>query len=203
MGGIGSGGYRHSGAKATTDDYRSIDVRRWRRDGLLVPGAAFGWEWTHDGETKASIGVLVQEGRVILAYRARSRGEPWQDMDYPVNLDWTACHLGGKRPWFLCPASGCGRRVAILYNGGNVYACRHCYDLVYESQREKDHHRIARKADRIRRKLGWKVGILNPKGDKPPGMHWKTYQRLVAQHDAYAQVALNGMAEQLRLDRWR
>ena len=27
---------------------------------------------------------------------------------------------------FICPAAGCGRRVAILYGGGN-FACRHCY----------------------------------------------------------------------------
>ena len=27
---------------------------------------------------------------------------------------------------FICPAAGYGRRVAILYGGGN-FACRHCY----------------------------------------------------------------------------
>lgn len=29
MGGMGSGGHWYWGAKDTTDDYRSIDVRRW------------------------------------------------------------------------------------------------------------------------------------------------------------------------------
>jgi len=33
MGGCGSGRYRYSGGKNTTDDYYSIDVRRWKRDG--------------------------------------------------------------------------------------------------------------------------------------------------------------------------
>ena len=37
MGGGGSGRYWHYGAKNTTGDYRSIDVRRWQRDGLLAP----------------------------------------------------------------------------------------------------------------------------------------------------------------------
>ena len=37
MGGIGSGRRWYPGAKDTIDDYRSIDVRRWKREGLLVP----------------------------------------------------------------------------------------------------------------------------------------------------------------------
>ena len=36
---------------------------------------------------------------------------------------------------FICPAAGCGRRVAILYRGG-IFACRHCYRLAYASSRE-------------------------------------------------------------------
>lgn len=60
----------------------------------------------------------------------------------PVYLDWTACHLGGQRPWFLCPTRGCGRRIANLY-GGAIFACRHCYRLAYPSQRETPDDRAA------------------------------------------------------------
>jgi hypothetical protein len=38
--------------------------------------------------------------------------------------------------WFICPAVGCGRCVAILYGGG-IFACRHCYRLAYASSREE------------------------------------------------------------------
>jgi len=37
MGGIGSGRQRCWFAGGSTDDYFSIDVRRWKRDGLLTP----------------------------------------------------------------------------------------------------------------------------------------------------------------------
>ncbi len=37
------------------NDYRALDVRRWHRDGLLTPGRAFGWQWSHNGEVTASI----------------------------------------------------------------------------------------------------------------------------------------------------
>jgi hypothetical protein len=198
MGGIGSGRRWYPGAKDTIDDYRSIDVRRWKRDGLLIPGRAFGWQWSRDSEVVASIRVRTEHNRVILNYRHRSGDEDWKDESYPVYLDWTACHLGGERPWFRCPARGCGRRVAILYGGG-IFACRHCYQLAYPSQRETLDDRGARKANRIRDKLGWEPGILNGNGRKPKRMHWNTFDRLTAQHDAYVRTSLAVMAARLDL----
>lgn len=88
---------------------------------------------------------------------------------------------------------GCGRRVAILY-GGRIFACRNCHKLAYPSQREDDSDRAARRADRIRAKLGWEPGILNGTGWKPKGMHWDTFQQLNAQHDAFVQKSLVGIA---------
>ena len=198
MGGRGSGRHWHFGAKDTTSDYRSIDVRRWQRDGLLTPNNSFSWQWSREGEVFASIRVRTEPGRVILTYRHRSGGEEWKDESYPVRLDWTACNLGGQRPWFLCPARGCGRRVAILYGGG-IFACRHCYQLAYLSQREPADGRATRRADWIREKLGWEPGILNGNGWKPKGMHWSTFRRLTAQHDAYVARSLAGMAARLNL----
>lgn len=197
MGGIGSG-RRYQGGKDTTSDMRALDIRRLQRDGLLTPGGAFGWNWRRGGETVASIQIRTEAERVILNYRSRSNGGEWQPMEYPVYLDWTACNLGGRRAWFLCPVQGCGRRVAILY-GGSVFACRHCHKLAYECQRETDDDRAMRRADTIRRRLGWVAGIANAEGDKPKGMHWRTFERLKAEHDAFANASWAGMAERLGL----
>ncbi len=106
-------------------------------------------------------------------------------------------NLGGKRPWFLCPARGCGKRVAVLY-GGAIFACRHCHQLAYPSQRGAGYDRAARRADKIRARLGWKLGILNPKGwEKPTGMHWCTFERLNAEHDAFVAKSLAGITKHL------
>lgn len=196
MGGIGSGRHWYWGAKDTTDDFRSIDVRRWKRGGLLTPHQSFGWQWSRHGEVAASIQVRTESDRVILTYSHRSGGEGWKDESYPVYLDWTVCNLGGQRPWFLCPAHACGRRVAILYGGG-TFACRHCYQLAYASQRETSDDRAARKAERIREKLGWEPGILNGNGWKPKGMHFKTFDQLTAQHDSFVNISLAGIATRL------
>jgi hypothetical protein len=189
MGGIGSGRRWRFGAKATTDDFRAIDIRRWARDGLLSPGQSFGWQWTHGGEVTGSINVHVEAGRVVLAYRTRSGGGDWRGESYPVRLEATPCHLGGERHWFLCPGRGCGRRVAKLY-GGAIFACRHCHRLAYPSQREADDDRAVRRADSIRRKLDWQPGIANGHGPKPKGMHWRTFERLCALHDDFERASL-------------
>lgn len=202
MGGMGSG-RRYQGGKDTTSDMRTLDIRRLHRDDLLTPGMAFGWKWTRNDEEVASIRISTEADRVILNYRSRSNGGEWQPMEYPIYLEWTDCNLGGMRPWFLCPARGCGRRVAILY-GGSIFACRHCHNLNYECQRESDDDRAARRADTIRRRLGWEPGILNGSGGKPKGMHWRTFNSLKAEHDACVQRSLTGMAKRFRLfnDPW-
>jgi hypothetical protein len=197
MGGMGSG-RRYQSGKRTTDDYRKLDVRRLHRDGLLTPGQSFGWNWSRHGETVASIQIRTEADRVILGYRSRSHCGEWQQMEYPVYLEWSGCTLGGRRAWFLCPGRGCGRRVAILY-GGSVFACRHCHKLAYECQREPSDHRAIRRADTIRARLGWHPGIAFPIGDKPKGMHWRTYLRLMNQYRNFVQSSWVGSAHRLGL----
>lgn len=191
MGGIGSG-RRNQGGKSTTSDHWVLDARRLQRDGLLIPGRFFDLSWSRNGETIASIQVRTETDELTLIYRHKSCDGDWQAVECPVRLDWTPCNYGGRRAWFICPAKGCGRRVAILYSGG-IFACRHCYQLVYACQLESDDDRAARRADRIRTRLGWQPGILNYAGGKPKGMRWRTFKRLTGQHDTFVGVSLAGM----------
>ena len=102
-----------------------------------------------------------------------------------------SAELGYPAAAFICPASGCGKRVAILY-GGSIFACRHCHRLVYRCQRESSDDRAIRRADKIRDRLGWTPGIMNGPGGKPKGMRWRTYYGLVAEHEKNVSVALVG-----------
>lgn len=173
MGGWGSG--RRWASKATTADYRQLDVRRLQRDGLLERRWSFSWRWTRNGEETGNINIRPESDRVILDYRSREGGGEWTAQEYPVMLERTPCHYGGERVWFRCPARGCGRRAAILY-GATVFACRHCLQLAYESQREAPHCRALHKAQSIHEKLGG-TGIIDEPVFKPNGMHWRTYTR--------------------------
>ena len=190
MGGIGSGRHWRFDSKETTDDYRYIDIRRWKREDLLRPGSTFYWQWANYNIRTTSIQIRVEKDSLFLIYRHKDRSsKDWTNENYPVRLSWTDTNFGGQRPWFICPNKGCNRRITRLYGGG-VFACRHCYQLVYESQRESPSDRAARRADRIREKLGWYPGILDGKGDKPKGMHWSTYKRLEEEYDALIEYIL-------------
>lgn len=168
--------------KSCTEDYRALDVRKINRAGRLKPGSVCTWEWSRHGQTIASIRLRAGFDRVTLDYRQKTHGGDWQDVAYPVNLDYSPCNLGGQRVWWQCPARGCGRRVAVLYGGAGVFACRHCYRLAYRSQRDNN---AFGPADKLRDRLGWVPGIAHPPGDKPKGMHWRTYHRLMQQYELY------------------
>lgn len=181
------------------DDYLAIDVRQWQREGLLVAGNSFTTSWSRRGENIGNMGVTTESGQVRLSYSWQKNGGESGRLDYPVRLQTTSCHYGGVRYWFICPAVGCGKRVARLYLGDKHFACRHCYRLVYSSQRETKDDRATRRADKIRAKLDWEPGILNLQGYKPKGMHWETYYRLTSEYDEYAKQALLGMHAKLRV----
>lgn len=180
MWGYGSGRHR-SGNSGTTSDFCQIDVRRWQRDGLLQAGQCFARQWTQNSEVVAAITVRTETNQVVLSYP--SNNDSCSDLEYAVQLEWTPCHYGGLRAWFLCPAGGCGRRVAILYLGCAVFACRHCYQLKYRSQREAPYLTAIHRAQAIRIKLGGSADLNMPFPWKPEGMRWSTYQRLCRQSE--------------------
>lgn len=182
MGGSNSG--RHGG-KSTTRGRNTLDVRKWQRDRLLIPGYRFDTSWTRNGQPNGSISVMVNTGSVNLIYR--HGGDTGQDMNYPVLIDWTPCNYGGKRAWWKCPC--CGRRVAVLYSG-KMFACRHCHRLDYESTRTAPDSKPYERADNVRRRLGWVAGIAHPPGDRPKGMHRQTYWRWLTVYDDLAMRAI-------------
>ena len=57
--------------------------------------------------------------------------------------------------------------------------------------------RASTKANKLRKRLGWQAGILNGDGNKPKGMHWKTYQRLKSERDALVQVSFRDIGRKL------
>lgn len=173
----------------TTTDYRSIDVRRWEREGLLEPGRSFSWSWTRDGERQASIDVEAQNGAVILSYSHWRGDSEKKTLRYAVEIQETRCHFGGSRPWFLCPIRGCGRRTAILYCAG-LFACRRCLNLAYDCQREPTHYRHLHKAQAILVRLGGSGSMADPFPDKPKGMHWRTYWNLARRYEEADALAI-------------
>jgi hypothetical protein len=152
MGGFWSGRWGYGGksdARTLVEDCRSLDINRLAREGVVRANArsSGNWRWSHQGVEVASVGYEADttesvSGTLRLRYTVKRRAEV-QDLHYPISLVTTPLPSGGRRWWFLCPASrnggpACGRRVGKLYlpPGGTVFACRHCHRLAYTSSRE-------------------------------------------------------------------
>lgn len=130
--------------KEEADYLNKVEIYWLKRQGYLV-----GWKsgtiiWTHRGSGhKSSVGVegnLIGEEKYIRFHYTQTSHDTGEkrDYDYKIPLTTTPCYFGGVRYWFICPwyANGiyCGRRVGVLYMGGKYFACRHCYDLTYNSR---------------------------------------------------------------------
>jgi hypothetical protein len=187
MGGSGSG-HRYD-SKGTTSDYFQLDVRRWNREGRLGAGNVFWWA---DMRLPPSfIRVQVERFLVVLAHAYRDREGIYTGQSQRVWLEWTPCHFGGKRPWFLCP--GCERRVAKLCIA-TEFRCRHCLELAYESQHQSRKHRSLYMASKIRTKLGGSGSLADPPPPKPKHMHWRTYRRLCRKLERRESMVFGAMA---------
>lgn len=115
-----------------------------------------------------------------------------------IGVVWVRQHLGGARPWLVCPE--CSRRCGKLYTFKGM-SCRKCLDLTYRSTRETYHHTLIRRADAIRMRLGWPPGIVHPLGDKPAEMKMRAFIKLIWRYQALVDEALAITAKVCRLHR--
>jgi hypothetical protein len=137
------GRYSYS-SKTEADNLKKVEISWLKKYGYLDGWKNGGIEWTHGMGDKSSISIagstFHDEPHIQFRYtRTDSAGEK-KEFDYKVPLTTTPCWFGGKRYWFICPMSRdgkyCGKRVGVLYMGGDYFACRHCYDLTYNSKNE-------------------------------------------------------------------
>ena len=173
MGGWGSG--RSGGwGKATVESIQRIDIRWLKKQGYLHPGKIGALSWSCGGEPTGSIGFRIEADSIILFSSRKQDGEKGENVQQTIHLARTTCHFGGYRKWLVCPH--CGRRVALLHLGPNLFLCRHCYNLSYASQQEQPTDRLMRKTSKILNRLG--VEDIESILFKPKGMHQTTFDRL-------------------------
>ncbi len=180
MGGYGSGRFSHNGRRPTISQRFALDARSLHRRGMLREGGWFSMAFADANGSAIAIDAFYTRGGVRLAPNYH-----WRDNRLDLRLDdllveWTDCYFGGSRPWFMCPHSRCGRRVAILY-WDSGFACRRCLGLAYESQNEQLLDRLCRRVSKYSAKLVTREGLPN---QKPARMHESTYFRVLHSIDS-------------------
>jgi hypothetical protein len=135
--------------KEEADYLKKIEMWWLKENGFLIGYKSSSIVWSNRfADRKDSIGITVStmdhDRYVRLCYTTTSYDGDKTDFDYKIRLTTTPCYFGGERYWFVCPLSTddryCGRRVGVLYKGGNYFGCRHCYDLTYMSKKVNRRH---------------------------------------------------------------
>lgn len=135
--------------KDTADSLRKISVKKLKEWDYFSGWKTGSLTWTSSwDQSKNSVSVTVStpESYLRIWYTQTDRStDEKKDFDYKIPLVTTSCNYGGQRYWFICPwyKSGvyCGRRVGVLYKAGDYFACRHCYDLSYDSRNTSSYFR--------------------------------------------------------------
>lgn len=177
----------------TTSGFPCLDIRLLQRAGYLIPGHSHTMQSIYETPIESVTTKAESDNTLMITYRRGNNKA--NSVTYKFRFEWMSCHLGGKRAFFLCPH--CEKRVCLLYCI-EQWSCRHCHGLTYACQGENAEDRHARQADKVRTKLGWKQGILNPIGDKPKGMQEETYYRLALKYERYASKVFDSMSRVFR-----
>lgn len=173
MGGLGSGGWNHSG-RATVEDTAKLTISALRKRGGLKSGAHAIWTWSRGGHAFASIGVHGGSETIRLSYSIRGESGVQRRVDEHVALAYRSCRFGGERPF-------CGRTVLNLHLRGGRFVCRTCGRLTYTSRRERERDRHLRAANKLRERLGGEIGAISALAARPKRMRRRTYERIVAE----------------------
>ncbi len=139
-------------SKNEADNIKTISTSFLKENGYFK-GKLSGiivWIREYDG-SRDSVGIEVsifgndKYLRIYYTQTDNHSGEQ-EDFDYKIPLTTTPCRYGGERYWFICPwhkdGVYCGKRVGTLYKDGDYFACRHCYNLTYNSRNTNRRHRI-------------------------------------------------------------
>lgn len=191
--------YYRLNAKGRVEQHRRIDSREMQKQGVLQAGhnGTYCWWNSETGEKVASVGYSASQHGLTLDYKA---GDTLYR--YNIPLDRTACHYGGTRTWFLCPALSCGKRVAKLYLSAGIFACRHCQQLNYASQQVSKADLPLMRMHKTRDKLDWPYHDVPfiKRITKPKHMHYTKWRKLIALQDQHERQMCNAWAD--KINRW-
>lgn len=101
-----------------------------------------------------------------------------------ISLIPLPCHFGGERLFGVCPF--CKRKVISLYFYKDLFACRSCLKLTYQSQNDTLSKRLTKKF------LTYEKILNNDPFTRPKWMREKTFQNVRSQYfdlDEKSQIA--------------
>lgn len=175
MGGYGSG--RTYEGRSRVGMAKQIKVGALAKIGALTEGWSASLQWPGSGCD--DIEGTFSDDTLRLSWKVEA-GQDSLHVVMPIGVSWSACNYGGKRPWLLCPY--CGRRVSALHLSSNSrqLACRHCFNMTYESRNVDAIGRSWMRQEKLLQRIGGSCGggFSSRDPSRPKGMHRTTYRRI-------------------------
>ena len=165
--------------RALVEQTPSIDIRQLRRQGAWRDGVSLVIEWP---ALSAAVEAGVRGEALAVCYLARPLDGGERLVHEVIQTSQLPLNFGGARRYFQCPV--CGRRAYKLFVGATGLTCQRCGRLAYASQRQDACLRAARRAAKIRVRLGGTPDLLEPFPGRPPRQWRRTYVRLKARAEA-------------------
>jgi len=184
---MGRDTYSHRRVLEFSAGVRIQDLKNY---GLLNRGslkASWNYSITRSGglykENLADVTFTVQlsntdrlSDKNFIQFEYNYQGQP---VSFKQPIEIQPVHLGGYRYYFRCNCTKngryCGRRVKALYFGGNIWACRHCLELVYQNSRyhRDEVARLWNNAEVLQKKADTLRTFKHPR--KASRLEWKAY----------------------------
>jgi len=172
--------------KNVTEHQFQIDLRWLKQKKYLQPGESGEINW----QDSSPVYFTIMQTKITLEYNSWLFGfdRGGVRLNQTIQLDFTSCHFGGNRTWFLCP--DCGKRCLVLYGLNRIFLCRKCQDLAYSCQSEDKYNRTFRKIEKLLNSLG--ITLKNNADyyslHKPKGMWQVTFDRKVEECKRYEKL---------------
>ena len=143
----GNMGRKPWSSRLTTQDCLCLSATELHRTGVFKSrtGSPWRWSWSRPSGSELTLDFTIVEapGRALGLQLDCAFGVRFSGIRI-VEITTTKPFLGGRRYWFLCPfvrdGIRCGRRVGRLYlpPSQQLFGCRRCYDLTYQSSQRHD-----------------------------------------------------------------
>ena len=163
MGGYSSGRYRTRNRGAVEASLR-LDMRIFRRQGLIRPGERTAWtvSWSRGGQPSGSISVEMDLTNPANCFAILSFTADGQLRSQTVVVEAVPCRFGGLRYFFHCPRTF--DRCVTLCGVGGHFASRQYHRLTYYSQSEDHLGRMHRARAKAEAKVVGSSGRPRPRG---------------------------------------
>jgi hypothetical protein len=178
------------------EDGLKLDLNKLIRDGCGKTGEKRDrptcWRRVSSGEIIVSGSIEMDLIDAPFGWATLRLGK----LEQRIRMRGEARRFGGVQWYFLCPATGRRVSVAWLVPGASRFLSRKAFGrrVAYGSQFQTWRDRALSLAQDIRYRLGGKDFLSVIDGSTPPkpkGMHWRTYDKLIARSEAYERQCIS------------